>query len=95
MWRWDWHQRINVRKEPLREEDQIYLACKALGKSPEEWEVIDEHEREEMLKRKIWIPKRMKRYSEEKEAAAMQALKAKFPGRYKMWVHCSPTVPLC
>ena len=61
MWRWDWHQRINVRKEPLREEDQIYLACKALGKSPEEWEVIDEHEREEMLERKIWIPAMMKR----------------------------------
>lgn len=62
-----WHWRFTVKKEEYGEAEQAYLSRRALGLSEDRWKMVEEAEKEDYVRRRLWVKENLDAFKAEKE----------------------------
>lgn len=82
-WNVRWLWKFTINKEDLGQEEKLYLIRKYIRCSQTQWEAIEEHEKQEYLKKELWIKDNFQVWKQQKE----EEMKAKLAesARYKSY----------
>lgn len=82
-WYGRWMLKFKVRGEEYGDEEKEYLTYTNLKMSEQYWSALDDYEREDLLRKELWVPEKLKAYIQAQEEEIRQ--KNAESGRHKMW----------
>ncbi|EER10517.1 conserved hypothetical protein [Perkinsus marinus ATCC 50983] len=83
VWRARWTYRFGIRKEEYGPEEREYLTRRALKLSEEDWHMVDDTEREQLLEKRLYEGDNLQQYLKEKEREERARLEKS--GAYKRY----------
>ncbi|ESO02691.1 hypothetical protein HELRODRAFT_188809 [Helobdella robusta] len=83
IWYFKWFYRYNILKLEYTEEDKQYVIRRYMGLSQIKWEGLDDNEKEDMMRRELWIKENFQAYKKEKQDEMKEQMADS--GRYKQY----------
>jgi len=82
-WAIRWLIKFTLLKEEYGDEEKEYLTYKGLNLSQQYWIALDEFDREDLMRKQLWVPDNLKTYRKQQEDE--MRVKMAESGRHKMW----------
>lgn len=73
-WYAQWYVRHSLRGEPYDAEERVYLTRRQLQLDEDAWELTKPEEREDVLKRELWVPANWEAFLKERRREALASL---------------------
>lgn len=82
-WYGKWIYKIKVTGEEYGPEEKEYLTYSSLNMTEQYWSALEDYDREDLLRKELWVPEKLKVYREQREDEIR--MKNAESGRHKMW----------